>query len=112
MIFSAVLFGYSLQVSEYGVKKYTYQCTWKEYKSQVFIRRIDNVPAFAGVAGFGLGALYYWNIGGVFGKPAKYEVQNIAFINLSIICSAFALSLVLPKAPYSDQKNANKKARK
>ena len=57
--------------------------------------------------GLGASGLYYWFY--YDGPVPNYKFRDYAYIFLGLISFSFALSLVLPRAPYSDRKSDAKK---
>jgi len=101
------LVGYAQVATEYACKKYAFQCTWKERKAQAFARRIENIIPLSGLVGLGSSGLYYWFY---YNNPVPtYKFRDYSYIFLGLISISFALSLVLPRAPYSDRKVDGKK---
>jgi len=107
MIGASSVVGYCQVATEFACKKYVYQCTWKERKAQAFVRRIDNIPPVAGALGLVCSGLYYQFIHG--DNLSFLKLRDYGYILFGVISVAFSLSLVLPRAPYSERKVEAKK---
>jgi hypothetical protein len=69
---------------------------------------MENLIPLAGAIGMGCGAAYFWNVGNI-SQPKPYaKIKDFTYICLILISVALSLSLVIPKAPYSDQKSVKK----
>lgn len=74
----AVFLGLGQQMTSYAVKKYAYQCSWKEETSKAYVRRIENVLPFAGMVGMAWSGTYFWlndkiQAGGSYTDPAIFN---------------------------------------
>jgi len=69
---------------------------------------MENLQPLAGAIGMGFGAAYFWNVGNILQPKPYAKIKDFTFICLILITVALSLSLVIPKAPYSDQKSVNK----
>ena len=69
---------------------------------------MENLSPLAGAIGMGWGAGFFWKVGGNYLPYPNSKLRDFSFICLILISIAFSFSLVLPKAPYSDQKSDKK----
>lgn len=47
----------------FGIRKYAFQCSWKEDKSRAYVRRIENILPFAGAVAMAWSGTYFWIAG-------------------------------------------------
>ena len=111
LLASGALLGYGQQAVTYGIKKYVYQCHWKEDKSRKYVRRVENLVPFAGMLGMTWSGCYFWF--GILGQEVTLPqlFNDYAYYQIITLVAALVITLVLPAAPYSELKNVNRRVK-